>query len=398
MRFLSRDPLKYAELSQGPNLYAYAKNSPVNLMDPMGLHTNADCYDQYEEDPTGLLNEGFRYRDLDAGVFITKDPAGFIDGPNVYTYVSQNPWTKFDPEGLSPKMTAAQAEAEEKEGEMLFNFIKSIFGKGKAPEPSGPAPAPAPAPAPTVEAPSAPKADQSPGGPSSKTTQQATQDAPANTAPAKPDAATGPYANLPDGPTVGPGKDFTKAQKQKILDQNKAQNGGQLTSDQSGQPLVPAQKSQAGVTPPDNEVQVDHIEPKANNGSNSNSNAQAAGGGNIRTSYVYDGNSRLVELVDDRDAATVYAYDLLDRQITKTLADGSVSTNVYDYGNGLIGFTDENGSAFVFTVDALGRRTAVAITLATGVVGTTAQSFQYDGLSRNTQAIDTVGSTNAEVE
>src|SRR4029078_10231666 len=53
-----------------------------------------------EEDPSGLLNEGFRYRDLEAGAFITADPAGFVNGPNVYAYVRQNPWTKFDPEGL----------------------------------------------------------------------------------------------------------------------------------------------------------------------------------------------------------------------------------------------------------------------------------------------------------
>ncbi|MCW1924481.1 DUF2380 domain-containing protein [Luteolibacter arcticus] len=54
-----------------------------------------------EEDPTGLLNEGSRYRDLATGVFITRDPAGFVDGPNVYTYVNQNPWSKFDPDGLA---------------------------------------------------------------------------------------------------------------------------------------------------------------------------------------------------------------------------------------------------------------------------------------------------------
>ena len=33
-------------------------------------------------------------------MFITRDPLGFVDGPNVYTYVAQNPWTKFDPKGL----------------------------------------------------------------------------------------------------------------------------------------------------------------------------------------------------------------------------------------------------------------------------------------------------------
>ena len=53
-----------------------------------------------EEDPTGLLNEGFRYRDLESGTFITRDPLGFEDGPNMYSYVTQNPWTYFDPLGL----------------------------------------------------------------------------------------------------------------------------------------------------------------------------------------------------------------------------------------------------------------------------------------------------------
>lgn len=49
----------------------------------------------------GLVNEGFRFRDLESGMFISKDPAGFVDGPNLYNYVSQNPWSKVDPEGLN---------------------------------------------------------------------------------------------------------------------------------------------------------------------------------------------------------------------------------------------------------------------------------------------------------
>ncbi|WP_304949615.1 RHS repeat domain-containing protein, partial [Verrucomicrobium spinosum] len=53
-----------------------------------------------DRDVPGYANEGFRYRDLETGVFLSKDPAGFVDGPNVYAYVRQNPWTSFDPDGL----------------------------------------------------------------------------------------------------------------------------------------------------------------------------------------------------------------------------------------------------------------------------------------------------------
>ena len=43
----------------------------------------------------------YGYRDIETGTFLVRDPAGFVDGPNLYTYVKQNPWTSFDPEGLS---------------------------------------------------------------------------------------------------------------------------------------------------------------------------------------------------------------------------------------------------------------------------------------------------------
>jgi RHS repeat-associated protein len=56
-----------------------------------------------DEDPTGLLNEGMRLRDLATGLFISRDPAGLVAGPNDYSYVRQNPWSKFDPLGLDEK-------------------------------------------------------------------------------------------------------------------------------------------------------------------------------------------------------------------------------------------------------------------------------------------------------
>jgi len=83
---------------------------------------------------------------------------------------------------------------------------------------------------------------------------------------------------LEDPPDVGPGKDFTAAQKKRIIEENKKMNNGQVKSDDqndvAGSDLVKPSKSKKGVTPPENEWQIDHIDAKANGGSNSYSNAQ----------------------------------------------------------------------------------------------------------------------------
>ena len=53
------------------------------------------------EEPGSLINDGHRYRDRSTGSFLTPDPAGFIDGPNRYNYVHHNPWSAWDPDGLT---------------------------------------------------------------------------------------------------------------------------------------------------------------------------------------------------------------------------------------------------------------------------------------------------------
>ena|GEM_PF-2139285 len=84
----------------------------------------------------------------------------------------------------------------------------------------------------------------------------------------------GSYSDLPEPANAGPGKDFTPAQKQRILDENARRNGGTMRSDQSGMQLDPASKAQKGVKANMNQVEVDHIQAKSKGGSNSNSNAQ----------------------------------------------------------------------------------------------------------------------------
>lgn len=85
-----------------------------------------------EEDPTGLLDEGMRYRDLETDMFITRDPAGFVDGPNLYCYVRQNPWTAFDPEGLATEDERKQeAEDAAKQAEPLEKKAKEEEAKAR---------------------------------------------------------------------------------------------------------------------------------------------------------------------------------------------------------------------------------------------------------------------------
>jgi RHS repeat-associated protein len=90
-----------------------------------------------EEDPTGLLNEGFRYRDMETGTFISRDPLGHVDGPNVYCYVRQNPWTHWDPEGLETvAQHTANAEWAAKNGKYLDMLACTFMGFGRAINPA----------------------------------------------------------------------------------------------------------------------------------------------------------------------------------------------------------------------------------------------------------------------
>ncbi len=134
-----------------------------------------------------------------------------------------------------------------------------------------------------------------------------------------------------------------------------------------------------------------------NQGPAANSTFLSAGRGLIRTQTLFDGNSRMFQMTDDRGATTDYTFDTLDRQVTLVYADGSTKINVYNTASNMVTYIDENGSVFNNTWDCVGRKTNVAIVPATGVGGTTSQTFQYNGLNQTTFARDTANSANADV-
>jgi hypothetical protein len=84
-----------------------------------------------QENATGSVQ--FTYETASGrAYFLTRDPLGFIAGPNMYCYVHQNPWTHFDPEGLddnkpaqqttpSPKPTTSEGSATTKPPPLIPN-------------------------------------------------------------------------------------------------------------------------------------------------------------------------------------------------------------------------------------------------------------------------------------
>jgi len=76
----------------------------------------------------GLDNFGMRYYDPGLGRFLTRDPAGYPDGPNNYLYCNNNPINFIDPLGLQ---TAASARRELLEEDDQARETVEYFTKAK---------------------------------------------------------------------------------------------------------------------------------------------------------------------------------------------------------------------------------------------------------------------------
>ena len=61
----------------------------------------------YTDSETGLVLLGARYYCPAIGRFISRDPAGFVNGPNVYAYCGDDPVNFSDPSGLASGLSGA---------------------------------------------------------------------------------------------------------------------------------------------------------------------------------------------------------------------------------------------------------------------------------------------------
>ncbi len=90
--------------------YTYSAYGRQRLFDnagteiPLSAVGNPYGYTGRRLDPeSGLLHYRNRYHSPALGRFLTRDPAGFVDGPNLYAYVRSNPLAFVDPWGLAAR-------------------------------------------------------------------------------------------------------------------------------------------------------------------------------------------------------------------------------------------------------------------------------------------------------
>jgi RHS repeat-associated protein len=112
--------------------------------------------------------------------------------------------------------------------------------------------------------------------------------------------------------------------------------------------------------------------------------------GLITERLEWDDDNRLVAWIDDLGHRTALAYDGAGHIARKTWPDGSVEVIECDRDGNPRRITDQNGTVVLQRFDALHRLVERSISPAekAGVLGTTLQRFEYDGLSRLTFAFD----------
>jgi len=97
------------------------------------------------------------------------------------------------------------------------------------------------------------------------------------------------------------------------------------------------------------------------------------GAGRPKTSYAYNGQSRLTKLTDARSLATQHAIDGVGNASETISPDSGKTTRTFDKSGNILSETDAGGVKRSYTYDALGRRLKML-----DAAGATIASYSYD--------------------
>ena len=117
--------------------------------------------------------------------------------------------------------------------------------------------------------------------------------------------------------------------------------------------------------------------------------AGGTGGGalqrTIAVQQAWDGNSRLESTTDDNQHSTTYHWDALDRLEQVIYADRTTRRRTYTADDRVDLETDQNGTVVKHFYDHLDRLTSRVVASSKGVIGSTFEKYEWDGLSRLTR-------------
>ncbi len=108
----------------------------------------------------------------------------------------------------------------------------------------------------------------------------------------------------------------------------------------------------------------------------------------IQTTQVWDAGGRLTSIKDGLNKATSYQYDARNRVTVETDPANGTTQYAVDANGNVLTATDPIGNVVTNTWDNMDRLTSRSIARASGVLGTTSETFAYDVLGRPTSMAD----------
>jgi RHS repeat-associated protein len=109
----------------GVNVQSYSYDAFGNTTASTGALLNNHRFLTKELDPSGLVYFGQRYYDPSIGRFITPDPLGMVDGPNMYLYCANDPVNLVDWWGLCKEKSWRKIILES-----INNYVDISFSTG----------------------------------------------------------------------------------------------------------------------------------------------------------------------------------------------------------------------------------------------------------------------------